>query len=54
MPKLCITEMKKVVSSNLPLNLVSLKGSGFVGVGKITKAAEMIRKVYVNGKRFPP
>ena len=52
MPKLCITEMKKVVSSNLPLNLVSLKGSGFVGVGKITKAAEMIRKVYVNGKRF--
>lgn len=29
-----------------------LKGSGFVGVGKITKAAEMIRKVYVNGKRF--
>jgi len=24
MPKLCITEMKKVVSSNLLLNLVSL------------------------------
>lgn len=27
-----------------------LKGSGFVGIGKITKKAEMIQKVHINGK----